>query len=90
MHRWRLEPKTQQPMILYEALQGNVHDDDFATQSEFWANRQIQGIKLLCGSPDYDELLDNSLQAFLSIMEKAVSRRLFFFGSRPSRAEIAI
>ena len=92
MHRWRLEAdqKHNSQWILYEALQGNVHDDDFATQSEFWANRQIQGKKLLCGSPDYDELLDNSLQAFLSIMEKAVSRRLFFFGSRPSRAEIAI
>ena len=92
MHRWRLEAdqKHNGQWILYEALQGNVLDDDFAAQSEFWASRQMKGLKLLCGSPDYDALLDDSLQAFLGIMEKAVSNRLFFFGSRPSRAEIAI
>ena len=92
MHRWRLEAdqKHNSQWILYEALQGNVLDDDFAAQSEFWASRQLKGLKLLCGSPDYDALLDDSLQTFLGIMEKAVSSRLFFFGSRPSRAEIAI
>ena len=92
MHRWRLQADREHnsQWILYEALQGNTLDDDFVAQSEFWASRQMKGLKLLCGSPDYDALLDDSLQRFLGIMEKAVSSRLFFFGSRPSRAEIAI
>lgn len=92
MHRWRLETdqKHNSQWILYEGMKGEVKNDDFETMSEFWANRQIDLVAKICGSPGNDDILDDSLQTFLGIMEKAVTKGLFFFGSRPSRAEIAI
>jgi glutathione S-transferase len=92
MHRWRLEvdQKHNSQWILYEAMKGAINNDGFETMSELWANRQIDLTKKQCGSPDYDDMLDDSFQTFLGIMEKAVANGLFFFGSRPSRAEIGI
>lgn len=92
MHRWRLEvdQKHNSQWILYEGLQGNILNDNFKAMTEFWAARQIDNVKLICGSPDYDDMLDDSLQDFLDIMERTVTKGLFFFGSRPSRAEIGI
>lgn len=92
MHRWRLEAdqKHNSQWILYEGMKGDISNDGFKTMSEFWASRQIDLVKKICGSPDYDDMIDDSLQTFLGIMEKAVTNGLFFFGSRPSRAEIAI
>ena len=58
--------------------------------SAFWAERQTKLVKLTCGSPENDMVLKDSLDDFLAIMEDAVKSGLFFFGSRPSRAEIAI
>ncbi len=92
MHRWRLEvdQKHNSQWILYEAMKGAINNDGFETMSELWANRQIDLTKKQCGSPDYDDMLDDSLHMFLDIMEQAVTKGLFFFGSRPSRAEIGI
>ena len=55
--------------------------------SQFWADRQVKGMELLCGS---FEILDESLHRFLTITEQFFSDGLFLFGSRPSRADIAI
>lgn len=92
MHRWRNEAdqKHNSQWILYEVLGGDVQGEEFAGASEFWADRQTKLVRKLCGSPDVHDLLDASLKTFLGIMEDAVTKGLFFFGSRPSRAEIAI
>ena len=59
----------------------------FEQMSQFWAGRQVKGMELLCGS---FEILDESLHRFLTITEQLFSDGLFLFGSRPSRADIAI
>ena len=58
--------------------------------AEGWANRQIDLVKQVCGSPANDDVLNESLHAFLRVMENTVTDGLFFFGTRPSRAEIGI
>ncbi|MGI9316341.1 MAG: glutathione S-transferase N-terminal domain-containing protein [bacterium] len=92
MHRWRSEAdkKHNSQWILYEVMKGNTDNEQFAATSEFWAERQTELVQRICGSPDNHDLLDASLQSLLRIMEKSVSRGLFFFGTRPSRAEFAI
>ena len=92
MHRWRLDEdkKHNCQWIIYEGLRGNIAHDGFEQMTELWAERQTSLVSKLCGSPDNDAVLDDSLQTFLGIMEKAITQGLFFFGSRPSRAEIAI
>ncbi len=76
--------------INYEALHGQGTGDQFTQMSAFWAERQTKLVKLTCGSPENDTVLTDSLTDLLAIMEDAVKDELFFFGSRPSRAEIAI
>ncbi|NQX94408.1 MAG: glutathione S-transferase, partial [Erythrobacter sp.] len=76
--------------INYEALHGQGAGDQFSQMSAFWAERQTKLVKLTCGSPENDTVLKDSLAEFLAIMEDAAKSGLFFFGSRPSRAEIAI
>jgi glutathione S-transferase len=92
MSRWKTQAdqKHNSQWILYEALSGNLPDDGFEAMAEFWANRQIDLVQRVCGSPANDDILNESLHAFLRIMENKVTNGLFFFGSRPSRAEIAI
>ena len=92
MNRWRTsaDQKHNSHWILYEALHGNLTDGVFEPMAEAWASRQIDLVKRTCGSPANDDILNESLHAFLRVMENAVTNGLFFFGSRPSRAEIAI
>ena len=92
LHRWRLQKdkKHNSEWILYEVLRGHVESEDFLPMSEHWAARQTIGLEKFCDSPGSDAMLDHSLHTFLGIMEKAVTQGLFFFGSRPSRAEIGI
>ena len=92
MHRWHL-PEDQQhnsEWILYEGLKGNIENDEFKAMSQMWAGRQMSLVAKFCDGSQYYDMLDGSLQAFLETMERAVTNGLFFFGSRPSRAEIAI
>ena len=92
LNRWctSADQKHNSHWILYEALHGNLADGVFEPMAEGWASRQIDLVKRTCGSPANDDILNESLRAFLRIMENAVTNGLFFFGSRPSRAEIAI
>ena len=92
MNRWctPADQKHNSHWILYEALHGNLTDGVFEPMTEGWASRQIDLVKRTCGSPANDDILNESLHAFLRIMESTVTNGLFFFGSRPSRAEIAI
>ena len=92
--------------ILFEALQGNVQSNDYTALVEFWATRQTDLVRKVSGyycqtAKEYTAkqneenakvfaILNGSLQAFLGVMEKAVGNNLFLFGSRPSRADIAI
>lgn len=73
--------------IVYEHFGGNVSNPVFQQLSQFWAERQVTGMDLLCGS---FEILDDSLHRFLEITEHLFTHGMFIFGSRPSRAEIAI
>jgi hypothetical protein len=59
----------------------------FQQMLRFWADRQVKGMDLICGS---FEILDDSLHRFLTITEHLFTNGMFIFGSRPSRAEIAI
>ena len=92
MYRWRLKADQEHnsQWILYEGMKGDIENDGFNAMSEMWASRQLIGVEKICGSPANDYVLESSFHAFLSIMERAVTKGLFFFGSRPSRAEIAI
>ena len=92
INRWgtSADQKHNSHWILYEALHGNLTDGVFEPMAEGWASRQIDLVKRTCGSPANDDILNESLHAFLRVMESTVTNGLFFFGSRPSRAEIAI
>jgi glutathione S-transferase len=89
IHRWRTnEDRLHNSIwIIYEQFQGNTLHPAYDQMVQFWANRQVKGMELLAGNPD---TIDESLDKFLSITEDVFSKGLFLFGSRPSRAEIAI
>jgi hypothetical protein len=55
-----------------------------------WRTRQTGMLKAVSGEPASYDVVKASLHDFLTIMERAVRERPFFFGSRPSRAEFAI
>lgn len=92
MNRWctPAEKKHNSEWILYEALHGSLTEDVFEPMAEGWANRQIDLVKQVCGSPANDDVLNESLHTFLRVMENTVTDGMFFFGTRPSRAEIGI
>ncbi len=92
LYRWRVEADQSfnSQWIVYEALQGHIQNDGFSQMSTSWAKRQVKAMKATCGSPENDDVLQKSLNDFLEILESAMKDGLFFFGSRPSRAEIAI
>ena len=89
IHRWRTNEDRlhNSSWIIYEHFQGNTLHPAYDQMVQFWANRQVKGMELLAGNPD---TIDESLDKFLSITEDVFSKGLFLFGSRPSRAEIAI
>ena len=89
VHRWRTDEDRlhNSRWIITEQFQGNTRHPAFDQMVQFWAQRQVKGIKILAGNP---ELLDDSLEKFLTITEDVFSKGLFLFGSRPSRADIAI
>jgi len=89
LHRWRTEEDRlhNSRWILYEHFQGETKNPAFKKMSQFWADRQVKGMALLCGDPN---ILYESLEKFLTITEEIFSEGLFLFGSRPSRADIAI
>jgi len=88
-YRWRTDEDRlhNSKWILYEHFQGMANAPSFEQVSQFWADRQVKGMELLCGS---FEILDESLHRFLTITEQLFSDGMFLFGSRPSRADIAI
>lgn len=92
MYRWRSEVDQtfNSEWIVYETLHGGVQDTAFIETSVSWTRRQTKAMKWTCGSPKNDEVLENALRGFLEIIESAARGRLFFFGTRPSRAEIGI
>ncbi len=92
LHRWRekLDQKHSSQWIIYEALEGNLDPEKFTLMSDGWKTRQIGLLPYVCGQSDVYDILDESLHAFLRIIENAVSSGLFFFGTRPSRAEFGI
>lgn len=92
MHRWNLERDQahNSRWILYEFFDGKVDNDQFDSAADGWTQRQTGLVRAVTGLPETYDLVDESLHAFLSIMERAVKSGLFFFGSRPSRAEFAI
>jgi len=89
VHRWRTNEDRlhNSKWIIYEQFQGNTLNPAFDQMVQFWANRQVKGMELLAGNP---EIIDDSLDKFLTITEEVFSKGLFLFGTRPSRAEIAI
>ena len=89
VYRWRTEADAlhNSRWILYEHFHGKTKSSIFEQMSKFWATRQIKGMDRFCGDP---EILDESLETFLSIADDVFSNGLFMFGSRPSRAEFAI
>jgi glutathione S-transferase len=88
-YRWRTDEDRlhNSKWIVYENFGGNASNPVFQQMSQFWADRQVTGMDLLCGS---FEILDDSLHRFLTITEHLFTNGMFIFGSRPSRAEIAI
>jgi len=89
VHRWRTNEDRlhNSSWIIYEQFQGNTRHSAFDQMVQFWANRQVKGMELLAGNP---EIIDESLDKFLTLTEEVFSKGLFLFGSRPSRADIAI
>ena len=89
IHRWRTADDRlhNSSWIIYEQFQGNTRHPAFDQMVQFWANRQVKGMELLAGNP---EIIDESLDKFLTLTEEVFSKGLFLFGSRPSRADIAI
>lgn len=92
LNRWRTDADTKHnsDWIVSEVFGDTLDADTFEGMSQFWGERQFIGVEKFCGSPDTYDILDDSLHALLGILERMVPRRRFFFGSRPSRAEIAI
>jgi glutathione S-transferase len=88
-YRWRTDEDRfhNSKWIVYENFGGSASNPAFQQMSQFWADRQVTGMELLCGS---FEILDDSLHRFLTITEHLFTNGMFIFGSRPSRAEIAI
>ena len=88
-HRWRTDEDAlhNTRWIIYELFNGNINRPGFDQMAQMWATRQVKGMEFLCGDPD---ILDESLETFLSLTEEIFSNGLFIFGSRPSRADFAI
>lgn len=88
-YRWRTDEDRlhNSKWIVYENFGGSASNPAFQQMSQFWADRQVTGMDLLCGS---FEILDDSLHRFLTITEHLFTNGMFIFGSRPSRADIAI
>ena len=92
MQRWRHDSdrRVNSKWILYEVLAGHANTPEFEELAKGWADRQTDLVAKVCGSEDMYGILDASLDALLSITERAFSSGMFLFGSRPSRAEFAL
>jgi len=73
--------------LLWANFQGKMSHPAFDQMVQFWAHRQVKGMELICGDPS---IIDESLNKFLTLTEEIFSNGMFLFGSRPSRADIAI
>jgi glutathione S-transferase len=89
VHRWRTDQDRlhNSRWIIAEQFQGNSRHPAFEQMVQFWAHRQVKGMEVMCGDPD---IIDESLDKFLTLTEDVFSKGLFLYGSRPSRADIAI
>lgn len=92
MHRWNLDRDQahNSRWILYEVFKGHIVEGQFDQMADGWKQRQTGLLPLVSGMPEAYDLLDESLHAFLDIMERVATSGMFLFGSRPSRAEFAI
>lgn len=93
MRRWRGDAAKLQHSrwILYEALQGATHSDQFQAGSKMWAARQTKLVEDCCGkTEEMWDMIDEGLLAFVDLMEKNVADGRFLFGTRPSRADFGI
>ncbi len=92
LHRWETEADQAHnaSWIIYEYFGGNIDHDQFEAMTQMWRDRQTGLLPAVSGWPESYDMLKSSLREFLDVMERQVSNRPFFFGSRPSRAEFAI
>lgn len=92
MQRWRHEADrlVNSKWILYEFLAGQTSAPEFENLAQGWSDRQVQLVADICGSEEMYGILDASLDALLSITERAFTSGMFLFGSRPSRADFAL
>ena len=92
LYRWDSEADQQHnsQWIIYEFFRGEIGHSQFEELAEMWRARQVSLLPAVSGQPSSYAMVKESLHAFLEIMEKAVRKKPFFFGSRPSSAEFAI
>lgn len=92
LYRWETEADQlhNAGWIIYEYFGGNIDHDQFDAMTQVWRERQTGLLPAVSGWPQSYDMLKSSLHQFLDVMERHVSKRPFFFGSRPSRAEFAI
>ncbi len=92
LYRWETEADQlhNAQWIIYEYFSGNIGHEQFDAMTEMWRARQTGMLKAVSGKPASYDMVKTSLHEFLAIMERAIRKRPFFFGSRPSNAEFAI